>query len=312
MRRKQLLWRSLFNHNLFSMKFVFYGLMIPLAYFAGKFLYEPLLGGTPDAVAVSDGVVEVKVHSEMGLITEVIDFSNVELTDYPEKVILSQSVVLTDSEGLNPLKLEPGSPVKPLSLAEQMLTVTSPLAPQLTGEVPVKETTFATGVANKRMDKRMAMLGKGKKKGKNKGKKQAAPVSPTATTEEIMPPKEMTDEEMASNENEAMPPKPEMTEENTGKAPAGEAASGSLTAEQLVASMKESLAAGTIKELDAAKVNNWEAAPNETFDGQEFQVGIATYKEMTILGEKELKAKALFKDGKLDKWIHSKTGMQIR
>ena len=85
-----------------------------------------------------------------------------------------------------------------------------------------------------------------------------------------------------------------------------------VVAEQLVAAMKASLEGGKVKELDASKVTNWEAVEDESFDGEDFQVGIATYKEMTILGEKTLQAKALFSEGKLDKWIHAKTGMEIR
>ena len=85
-----------------------------------------------------------------------------------------------------------------------------------------------------------------------------------------------------------------------------------LTPEELVAAMKAGLEEGALKELDIAKVETWEAMEKEFFDGDEFQVGVVNYKEVTILGEKTLQAKALFRKGKLVKWIHAKTGMQIR
>jgi hypothetical protein len=67
-----------------------------------------------------------------------------------------------------------------------------------------------------------------------------------------------------------------------------------------------------VKELSFDTVQEWQKLEDESFDGQDFQVGLAIYEEMTILGKKTLQAKALFRDGELTKWIHAKTGMQIR
>ena len=281
------------------MKFVFYGLMVPIAFVMGKVLYEPFFGGELSTeVGLPDTVVEIKVKSPMGTVTETIDLEDVDPKDYPEKITLAEPAVLTDKNGLSPLRLDSGSPVKPLLLDEMMLEVTSPLASHLTGEISVLDTNFAEEVAKKRMDRRMAML-------KLEGGETTPPTNPTQTG---MPEKKMAGVETPATPTKTPEPTPEPDPE---PAPKPEMAK-NLTTEQIVVAMKASLEDGKIKELDASKVLNWEAMEDESFDGEEFQVGVATYKEMTILGEKTLQAKALFKEGKLDKWIHAKTGMQIR
>lgn len=283
------------------MKIVFYALMIPLAFVMGKVLYEPFFGGDGGEEVAAETVLEIKVKSPMGTVTEVVDLEDVDPKDFPEKVVVSDSLILTDKNGLSPLKLDPGSPVKPLALEGMMLQVTSPLATHLTGEIPVLDSNFAKEVAIKRMARRVAMV--------------ESEADGGATEAKVMEPKVMEAEPVPVEVAEVEPEPAEMTkpepEPETDPVPEPKA-SASLSAEQIVAAMKESLAGGSIKELDAEKVTSWEAVGDESFDGEEFQVGIATYKEMTILGEKTLQAKALFKKGQLEKWIHAKTGMAIR
>ena len=68
------------------MKFVFYALMIPLAFIMGKILYEPFFGGDDADDAVVETVREVKVKSPMGTVTEVVDLEDVVQKDFPEKI----------------------------------------------------------------------------------------------------------------------------------------------------------------------------------------------------------------------------------
>ena len=286
------------------MKFVFYVLMIPIAFVMGKVLYSPLFDGGGASETKSESVVEIKVKSPMGTVSERIDFHDIDPKDYPEKVTLSAATVLTDVNGLSPLKLDPGSPAKPLGLEEMMLQVTSPLASHLTGKISVLDTNFAEGVAMKRMERRVAMAEAEKGEAQPVVKTPAEPV-PTMPKVAVAPTPDSGMGEGAAEE----PAEEVMKEPEPAPVPKGPT---SLSNGEIVAAMKASLEGGKVKELDAAKVTTWEAVGEDSFDGQEFQVGVATYKEMTILGEKTLQAKALFKDGKLDKWIHSKTGMEIR
>ena len=269
------------------MKFAFYGVLVVFSFFLGKMMYgslAPTLLGIGGSSSDEPTVIEVKVHSKMGTVTESIDLEAIDPKDFPEKVILSESLTLVDETGANPLTLDAGSPVTPLEINDLMLKVTSPLASHLTSEVHVSDTDFVNGVAKQRMENRIAALEKGQAEmAKDKPAEMAA-----------------KKEEMVEKEAVA---KTEEPEEPEGK---------DLTPEELVAAMKAGLEAGALKELDIAKVETWEAMEKEFFDGDEFQVGVVNYKEVTILGEKTLQAKALFRKGKLVKWIHAKTGMQIR
>jgi hypothetical protein len=77
--------------------------------------------------------------------------------------------------------------------------------------------------------------------------------------------------------------------------------------------MKASLKAGQIKEFAFDQVLEWEAGEGmETIDGQSYQTGIASYKAETVFGIKSLKAKALMHNGKVVRWLHTKTGMEIK
>lgn len=281
------------------MKYLFYGIGVFASFFLGKMLYgtlSPILLGTEKEEVRGEMVREVKVQSAMGTVVETIDLRDVDEKDYPSKITLATSVILSNEEGLDPLPLETGSPVTPVQLVDTTLIVTSPLASHLTGRVSVFETSFVEDVAKKRMDRRLSEVAA---RDAQKGSEAADPGK-----KENM---EKPAQEMVKNE-----PKEEMVEPEPEPEPVAEPEVVELTDEQLIAEMKASLQSGAIKELAMDSVQTWEVLPVEQFDGQEFRVGLATYQEMTILGQKTLQAKALFRDGKLVKWIHAKTGMQIR
>ncbi len=76
--------------------------------------------------------------------------------------------------------------------------------------------------------------------------------------------------------------------------------------------MQESVRTGQIKEFTLDQVLTWKAEANETVDGATFQVGIVTYKAETIFGVKTIQAKALLKNGQVQRWIWPKSGMEIK
>lgn len=284
------------------MKFVFYGLMVVVAFVLGKILYVPLapalLGGGGAEAAEVESIRTVTVRSPFGNVTEIVDLTNIDKEEYPEEVRLLQGVTVADQDGLNPLLLDANSPVRPLELQDMMLKVTSPLASHLTGEIPVLDTNFAEEVAKKRIAKLVA-------KAQAEKTDQPEPVKPKPSVPEVA-------------KVEPAPPKPEpkeMVKPEPEPEPAPEpapAAPTSLSNEQIIAAMKESLESKKITEIDATTVTNWEASEEETIEGEVFQIGVATYKENTILGPKSLRAKALFKEGELQKWVYANTGLEIR
>lgn len=76
--------------------------------------------------------------------------------------------------------------------------------------------------------------------------------------------------------------------------------------------MQESIRSAQIKEFTIAQVLGWKAEPNETIEGVSYQVGTLTYKAETIFGVKTIQAKALITDGKVQRWIWPKSGMEIK
>jgi hypothetical protein len=79
-----------------------------------------------------------------------------------------------------------------------------------------------------------------------------------------------------------------------------------------VEAMQTSIRAGKIKEFTFEQVLKWEPAADETVEGETYKIGLASYKAETIFGEKTIQAKALIKDGIVQKWIWPKSGMEIK
>ena len=75
--------------------------------------------------------------------------------------------------------------------------------------------------------------------------------------------------------------------------------------------MQESIRSGQIKEFTFDQVLEWTPDDAETVDGESFECGLISYKAETIFGVKTIQAKALIKDGKVQRWIWPKSGMEI-
>ena len=76
--------------------------------------------------------------------------------------------------------------------------------------------------------------------------------------------------------------------------------------------MRECLQNNPIKEFNIGQVTTWSPGPEETIDGETFATGIISYETSTILGQKSMQAKALIKNGSIQKWTHAKSGIEIK
>ena len=76
--------------------------------------------------------------------------------------------------------------------------------------------------------------------------------------------------------------------------------------------MQDCVKNGGIKEFKFEQVSEWKAGEPEMVDGQSFATGTALYKAVTFLGEKTIEAKAFIKDGKVQRWIWPRSGMEIK
>jgi len=80
----------------------------------------------------------------------------------------------------------------------------------------------------------------------------------------------------------------------------------------VVKAMQDSVRSAQVKEFTLEQVLNWKAEADETVDGATYQAGTITYKAETILGVKNIQAKALIKNGKVQRWISTLSGEEIK
>ncbi|MCW1923434.1 hypothetical protein OKA05_12790 [Luteolibacter arcticus] len=107
-------------------------------------------------------------------------------------------------------------------------------------------------------------------------------------------------------------PAPTPTPEPAPEPAPAPVASGTLSADDIVKVMQDSIKEKQVKEFTFEQVLGWKAGEEEEVDGAKYQTGQAAYKAETIFGVKTIQAKALIKDGKVSKWIWPNSGMEIK
>jgi hypothetical protein len=107
-------------------------------------------------------------------------------------------------------------------------------------------------------------------------------------------------------------PTPEPAPEPAPTPEPAPAAAATLSADDIVKVMQESIKEKQVKEFAFEQVLGWKAGEEEEVDGVKYQTGQAAYKAETIFGVKTIQAKALIKEGKVAKWIWPNSGMEIK
>lgn len=85
-----------------------------------------------------------------------------------------------------------------------------------------------------------------------------------------------------------------------------------LTDPEFLAKMRTSIESGKVTEFNITQVKDWRRVGKEEIDGVTYEVGIAQFAANTILGPQKHDAKALFKDGKLVKWVWAVTNSDMK
>jgi len=76
--------------------------------------------------------------------------------------------------------------------------------------------------------------------------------------------------------------------------------------------MQQSIQDAEIKHFTIGQVTTWKDFGEEENDGVTYQFGLLDYRdESGIFGPREFEAKALIRNGKVEKWIWTSNGMQI-
>lgn len=78
-----------------------------------------------------------------------------------------------------------------------------------------------------------------------------------------------------------------------------------------MAPMVTSIKSGDYPELSKAQISAWHWIGKETVEGEAYETGTVSYEVQTIFGKIGTRAKALIKDGKVQKWIYAGTGEPV-
>jgi hypothetical protein len=92
------------------------------------------------------------------------------------------------------------------------------------------------------------------------------------------------------------------TTSDTVKAEAGEVPQDASDEEKYLAIMKQSVANGELKDVTPDKVKSWRWIGYEEIGGTGYWTGAAIISKETYFGEFETEAKALIRQGKVEKW----------
>lgn len=275
------------------MKYFFWLIFIAACFPLGWKFHE--VAGLRDLSLGESGSIDGKqrvVLSQGGMEVEFwIDPATIREDELPETVELKKRMMLSAEDGISPVTLEQGSMVKVLDKIGSNLTV-SALSGPLKGIIPVGDTDLLEKVVKSRAGQLAAV---------NPPIEESTDPEPTETEPVPEPPAVAKNEEPAGE-------KPPMDDE----APAEENSEASEDGGDIVKLMQDSITSGEVTEFTFDQVDEWKVGADEEVDGQMYQVGIAAYQAETIFGVKTVEAKALVKDGKVEKWVYAKTGMEIR
>jgi hypothetical protein len=221
------------------------------------------------------------------------DYSTLQPNQLPDKIVLKVQAFATAPGETDALPLPAGTKVKPTRIEGS--DVHFSVLGTAQGKVAVAQTNLVEQlIAN-------------------------PPPAPTAPVAEPTPPVVATNEPTTpavqpmpeKKEEVAVQPTPEPAPTPT-PTPTPTPAAGSLSAEDIVKLMQESIRSGQIKEFTFDQVIGWKAGEDEELDGEKYQTGLAAYKAETIFGVKNIQAKAMIQGGKVIRWIWPTSGLEIQ
>lgn len=268
------------------MKYAQFSAVVLVLYFLGRILSGTITPALVDVREEASGMVVIVKYK--GASYE-INLDEVRDNDLPETVTIENPTVIPTSGGEGQVRLKKGDVVTLLNRKNDSLIVEKSDS-NGKGKISPKDTDIFQQLV-KRIYEREA----------------GGAVATTAPPAPVPAP-------VAKNVPVVPDPEPMPVVEPT-PAPEPEpepAANAKLGDDEIIALMKGSIAGGAVKEFTSDQVKGWKANGEETIDGTEYQTGLAAYEAATIFGVRPVQAKALIKDGKIERWVYAKSGMEIQ
>ena len=229
----------------------------------------------PPAPAPQDGVIPPAATPT------VIDLSQLTPSQLPAQVTLNIATEVADASGLK-LKVDAGSRLKLVRLEGDQVVV-SPGTSPFEGRVPISGTDLMEQLATNPPAPAVT--------------DPSAAIEPAPFPAQPAPPADTL---------------PAATPPATAAEPGTPPAAAPATPGDVVEVMKAHIRGGGIKEFTFEQVQDWQAGADEVSDGSTYQTGLIHYKAETVFGEKILEAKALTQDGKVVRWVWTKSNTEIK
>jgi hypothetical protein len=244
---------------------------------------------------------DVRVVLQVGDSLEQVELESLTSEQLPEKILINTGVDVTDNSSGITMNIKAGNRLKLLRI-EGGNAIVSPGEGTYSGRIPVMDTDLV-----KQLSENPPVV---------KPKMPETPVTPAAepTVGESAEPPVLPEPPPVPEPAPAPVPSPAPMPEPVTPAPTPEppVAAAETGSSDVVQVMQESIKSAQIKEFKLDQVTSWKAGQPETVDGESFQTGTALYKAVTFLGEKSIEAKAFVKNGKVQRWIWPRSGMEIK
>ena len=272
------------------MKYAQFSAVVLVLYFLGRILSGTITPALVDVREEASGmVVTVKYKGASYTIT----LDEVRDNDLPETVTIENPTVIPTSGGEGQVRLKKGDVVTLLNRKNDLLIVEKSES-NGKGKISPKDTDLFQQLVKTIYEREAGG--------------SVATATPPASIPAPAPAPAPTPAPVAKIDPVVPNPEPMPVVEPT-PAPAADA---KLDEDKIIALMKDSIAGGAVKEFTSDQVKGWKANGEETIDGTEYQTGLAAYEAATIFGVRPVQAKALIKDGKIERWVYAKSGMEIQ
>lgn len=279
------------------MKYAQFAAVVLVLYFLGRILSGTITPALVDVKTETNGMVAIVKYRGASY---TINLDEVRDNDLPETVIIEKSTQIPTLGGEGQVRLKKGDVVTLLNRKDNVLIVEKADS-NGKGQISPKDTDLFQQLAIRIYEKEA---------GDSISTAPPSPV-PTASSPTVTPaPVAKIDPKPLPAQKPMPTPEPiPVVEPEPAPVPVADAKLGD---DEIITLMKESIRGGAVKEFTSDQVKGWKSNGEETIDGTEYQTGLAAYEAATIFGVRPVQAKALIKDGKIERWVYAKSGMEIQ
>jgi hypothetical protein len=275
------------------MKYAKFAAVVFVLYFLGYLLSGTITPALVDVRKETSGTVVIVKYKGASY---TINLDEVRDNELPETVTIENPTIIPTSGGEGQVRLRKGDVVTLLNRKDDSLIVEKPDS-NGKGKISPKDTDLFQQLV-KRIYEREA------------GGAIAAATPPATVVAPAPAPAAPAPAPVAKIDPVVSNPEPmPVVEPTPAPAPVEDTKLGD---DEIIALMKDSIAGGAVKEFTSDQVKGWKTNGEETIDGTEYQTGLAAYEAATIFGVRPVQAKALIKDGKIERWVYAKSGMEIQ